>query len=226
MESVDRRCRALASKPGRIAPRTAPCRGIPRPGSVRSTTDDKGRFRLEGLGPGTYVVGAQARGYGRAHREGARPGRAVDLFLFAGASIGGTVLGPDSKPIPGAVVQARAAQHRSGSPPQVSDADGRFDLVGLDPGRTPSSPEYRGSPPDRRRDRRRIRGRDARRRDRAKRRTRRRASRQRFRPSRGRPCAPSGSRRGRPTRGRPGGRPGRTALRMAASRSTTFHPAR
>jgi uncharacterized GH25 family protein len=106
----------------------------PEAGSVRSKTDSKGRFRLEGLGPGTYVVEASARGYGRGRREGARPGRPLDLFVFSGGSIGGVVFGPDARPIPAAVVQARAVNRRSGAAPQLADADGRFDLLGLDPG--------------------------------------------------------------------------------------------
>jgi large repetitive protein len=100
---------------------------------VRTKSDAKGRFRLEGLGPGTLSIGAVAPGYGRASRDGAKPGRPIDLFLFPGASITGAVLGPEGTPVAGAVVEARQGQSWSTNG-QVSAADGRYDLLGMSPG--------------------------------------------------------------------------------------------
>lgn len=105
----------------------------PEAGLVRTKSDAKGRFRLEGLGPGTFSVGATARGYGRASRDGAKPGPPIDLFLFSGASITGAVSGPEGIPVAGAVVEARQRQGRS-SNAQVSAADGRYDFLGMNAG--------------------------------------------------------------------------------------------
>jgi len=52
----------VVARSDRAADRSLPW--DPEAGSVRAKTDSKGRFRLEGLGPGTYVVEAFARGYG------------------------------------------------------------------------------------------------------------------------------------------------------------------
>ena len=105
----------------------------PEAGFVRTKSDAKGRFRLEGLGPGTVSIGAAARGYGRASRDGAKPGRPVDLFLFPGASITGAVQGPEGTPVAGAVVEARQAQSWSTNA-QVSATDGRYELLGMSAG--------------------------------------------------------------------------------------------
>jgi hypothetical protein len=105
----------------------------PDAGGVHAKSDAKGHYRLEGLGAGTYSVGASARGHGEAWREGAKVGSPLDLFLFAGASISGTVLAPDGKPAPGAVILARSVQGRPG-PTGMADPEGHFDLFQLTAG--------------------------------------------------------------------------------------------
>ena len=105
-------------------------------GLVRTTTDDKGRYRLEGLGPGLHTLSASAKNYGRARRTGVTAGRTVDLLLLAGAAVRGTVSGPDRKPVQGALVRAEPEAGRwfSTAPTEVTNGAGRFEILGLEPG--------------------------------------------------------------------------------------------
>lgn len=74
-----------------------------------TTSDGAGNFRIDGLKVGTATALAEKDGFAVASRrdiEVERGGLAGDvrLTLAAGASIAGTVTGPDGKPIAGAVV--------------------------------------------------------------------------------------------------------------------------
>jgi large repetitive protein len=109
----------------------------PGAGVIEATTDDKGRFRLEGVASGLHSVSAAAKGYGRVQRASVRLGGQADLVLFPGSSITGTVLGPEGQPIAGAMVRVEGdfsfrAINSSGL--EKTDAKGRFEIVGLEAG--------------------------------------------------------------------------------------------
>jgi protocatechuate 3,4-dioxygenase beta subunit len=107
----------------------------PEAGRVRAVADSEGRYRLQGLGPGRYHVTATARGFGRANRATGQSGQPVDLFLLPGGAISGTVVGSDKKPLAAAIVHAQDSDQRwKASSPERTDAQGRFEILGLDPG--------------------------------------------------------------------------------------------
>jgi hypothetical protein len=108
----------------------------PGAGRLEATTDERGRFRLEGLARGLHAVAATAHGYGRARKTPVTVGSKVDLLLFPGTAVRGTVRGPDGRPIAGAVVRLEAAlpMVRNVATPEVTDAEGQFELAVADPG--------------------------------------------------------------------------------------------
>jgi protocatechuate 3,4-dioxygenase beta subunit len=108
----------------------------PSAGAVAARTDRDGRFRLEGLANGLFEVAARAPRYGRAVRRNVRPGASVDLLLLPGASITGSVTGPDHRPVAGAIVaaQKRGEWGFEQAGTETTDARGRFSLVGIEPG--------------------------------------------------------------------------------------------
>jgi hypothetical protein len=106
----------------------------PSAGVVSARTDREGRFRLEGLASAIFEVSARAPRYGRVQRRNLRPGASVEFLLFPGASIRGTVVGPDAGPVAGAVL---AAQKRGpwGFEPagaETTDARGHFTFAGVE----------------------------------------------------------------------------------------------
>jgi protocatechuate 3,4-dioxygenase beta subunit len=119
---------------------TDPWRGSlpwePSAGVVAARTDRDGRFRLEGLANGLFEVSARAPRYGRAHRRNVRPGASVDLLLLPGASISGTVTGPDARPVADATLVAQKRGDGGFEPAgtETTNARGRFSLVGVEPG--------------------------------------------------------------------------------------------
>jgi len=107
----------------------------PEAGRVSTTTDARGRFRLEGLGGGDATVTATAPGLGRAIRQSVRPGTAVELFLMPGAMISGVVRDEAGRPVKGAVIRAMPEGFGPYVPPaERCDAGGRFLLAGLEGG--------------------------------------------------------------------------------------------
>ena len=106
-------------------------------GLAQALTDGKGRFRLEALGSGPQTVWARTRSYGSGRKTGTLPGRPADIYLFPGSTLTGTVWGPGNAPVAGAVVRAEPEAPRWAiSPrPAVSDAQGRYEIAGVDPGR-------------------------------------------------------------------------------------------
>lgn len=106
---------------------------------VEGVSASDGRFELGGLRPGTY--GAVARAHG--HRDSARlevvveaETAPIELVLRDGARVLGRVLGPDGGPAVGATVQV--AEPRGAvetGPRDETDAEGRYRLEGVEPGR-------------------------------------------------------------------------------------------
>lgn len=104
-------------------------------GRVVTRTDDKGAYRLEGLGTGTHDVTALSAEAGRAQKRGVRTGSRADLVLLSGASLLVTVVDPGGRPVSGALLVAeRLGRMARRSPTERTDAGGRFEFVGLDPG--------------------------------------------------------------------------------------------
>jgi len=113
----------------------APVADDPLAGVIEAVSDAKGHYRLDGLRDALHVLSVGAKGYGRAFKTGIAPGRTVRFHLSPGVSLSGTVWGPQRKPVEGALVQAeRELPGPSRLRPEVSDAQGRFEVVGITPG--------------------------------------------------------------------------------------------
>jgi carboxypeptidase family protein len=110
----------------------------PKAGLVETTTDAQGRFRVDGLGPGRQVLRAAARGYAAQFETSTRPGASVSFFLAPGAGVVGRVRDGRDQPVAGAIVEVestgRGMGFRAAGRPEETDANGRFELLGLEPG--------------------------------------------------------------------------------------------
>ena len=108
----------------------------PDSGVVRTTTDAKGAYRLEGLAPGLYTLTAVARGLGRAERRSAPAGRPADLLLMAGGAVSGTVTDARGKPVDGAILRLTPTTPFAREPVLVArtDARGTFAIYGTPAG--------------------------------------------------------------------------------------------
>ncbi|MFL6293896.1 MAG: carboxypeptidase regulatory-like domain-containing protein [Thermoanaerobaculia bacterium] len=97
------------------------------------TTDGDGRYRLEGIAPGTRSVQAEHKSYRRAIKElEVRPGEnSVDLRLEGGVEISGRVVDEGGTPVPSARVSLRAGPTSWNLPSATSGADGSFTLDGV-----------------------------------------------------------------------------------------------
>ena len=103
--------------------------------SIETRTDARGAFRIEGVGPGLYSLRATARGFGSASKSDVRPGATVNLMARPGGWLAGRVIDPKGLPVRGALVRAeKEPQFWSSSAVETTDAEGRFELAGLDPG--------------------------------------------------------------------------------------------
>ena len=101
---------------------------------VESTTDAQGRFRLEGIGRSPVGIVARAAGFASAGRGDVRAGDAVDLFLFPGATLRGTVRDDAGRPVAGALVRADSDRFSSAPQAETTDAQGAFVMAGIRPG--------------------------------------------------------------------------------------------
>ncbi|PYQ56087.1 MAG: hypothetical protein DMF78_00005, partial [Acidobacteria bacterium] len=107
----------------------------PGAGLVRATTDAQGRFRLDGLAAGLHTLAARGRGVSGA-RRGIGIGKRAEIYVFPGSGLHATVSGPDGRAVAGAKVALENATPFGGrsADVQVSDARGRIEFVGIDPG--------------------------------------------------------------------------------------------
>jgi protocatechuate 3,4-dioxygenase beta subunit len=108
---------------------------------LRAETGADGRFRIERVPAGSFVLGVLARGYAGRRVELDVSGRESvvdlgDISLEAGLAIRGRVRTRESAPIAGAVLQAyQSAMMHDGTPGEtLSEPDGSFVLAGLSPG--------------------------------------------------------------------------------------------
>jgi protocatechuate 3,4-dioxygenase beta subunit len=97
-------------------------------------TDASGRFRLGGVGRGAVRLSVLAPGYARADRGDVRAGAAVEIVLFPGATLSGSVRDGAGRPVRGAVVRAESDTAWNAPPPERTDARGGFAMPGVPPG--------------------------------------------------------------------------------------------
>lgn len=142
-----------------VAGRVTDESGVPVPGArvhlhavsdTRAVTTKDGRFRLRRLEPARNAeLEAEKVGFARARRPGLqlKAGASTlvpDLILRHGLRVVGTVVDPSGSPVAGVEVRAASEAEKAkldsrfGEPPPLpdasSDARGRFELAGLDPG--------------------------------------------------------------------------------------------
>jgi RNA polymerase sigma factor (sigma-70 family) len=111
-------------------------KGVPHP-SPETTTDDEGRFSLEGLDPGPHTLRARQAGAAPVEAAAAAPARGVTLRLSPGAGLAGQVVDPAGAPIPSftiAVLRRRGLASDLLRTLAVVDAEGRFSIGDLAPG--------------------------------------------------------------------------------------------
>ena len=97
-----------------------------------TTTDAKGRFRLDGIGPMPVTIVARATGFDPAERK-ARMGDDVELFLVPGATLAGTVRDDEGRPVKGATVRAEGDRPGRVPPAERTDVRGEFLMSGIRP---------------------------------------------------------------------------------------------
>ncbi|HEX3128346.1 MAG TPA: carboxypeptidase regulatory-like domain-containing protein [Thermoanaerobaculia bacterium] len=100
---------------------------------VAAMSDGDGRYRLDGIKPGTRTFQATHPGYRRAVRDlEVRPGEnALDLSLEGGVEVRGRVVDDGGAPVPGASVSLREGWRSWDLPRGTSGADGSFTLTGV-----------------------------------------------------------------------------------------------
>lgn len=98
-----------------------------------ATTDGDGRFRLEGIAPGTRSVQAEHKSYRRAVKElEVRLGEnSIDLRLEGGVEVRGRVVDEGGTPVASARVSLRAGPRSWNQPDSASGADGSFTIEGV-----------------------------------------------------------------------------------------------
>lgn len=106
--------------------------------------DEEGRFAFERLGPGTWFVRAEAKGYEQLEpielELPAAAAQPITLRLQRRATIAGVVLDAANQPLAGARVQASQGQEtdmgwpRNTGPSSETDEEGRFTVEDVAPG--------------------------------------------------------------------------------------------
>ena len=116
-----------------------------------ATSDETGKFNIEGLGPGAYIVRAIVPGFVGGSGTGAptyyRPGDSVTINLIKGGVVTGSVMGPGGEPIVGIRVRATMLRDANGRPGRfeisnplllmqdwATDDRGVYRIFGLEPG--------------------------------------------------------------------------------------------
>jgi protocatechuate 3,4-dioxygenase beta subunit len=101
---------------------------------VSGTTDAQGRFTFDLPRKDDFGLWTEAPGYLPGAREKIpmeRAGGGIEIVLRRGATVAGRVLAQDGLPVPG----ARVYSPQDGKTPQtVTDAQGRYQLDGIEPG--------------------------------------------------------------------------------------------
>jgi protocatechuate 3,4-dioxygenase beta subunit len=103
-------------------------------GRNETTADAEGRFRLDGIGRAPASLVVRAPGFEQAEKT-ARQGESVEVFLFPGAALAGTVRDDEGRPVRGAAVQAQSDRSWIALPTERTDARGEFLIPGVQPGR-------------------------------------------------------------------------------------------
>jgi hypothetical protein len=123
----------------------------PSPLVVDVEADDSGHFAVD-LPPGRVGFTARAEAYAPARWFGVAPTAAVRLVLIPGGKISGTVVAAAPGAPPVANVEVRAAPFANPLSPlfqaETTDAEGHFEIRGLEPGRyalTASGAGWRGT---------------------------------------------------------------------------------
>lgn len=102
----------------------------------RVTTDGEGRYRLEGLAPGTVSIEADHEDHARVVRDAeVRTGdNALDLRFEGGVEVSGRVVDGEGTPIADATVQIHPPGRRWGGSQGRSESDGSFVVSGVSDG--------------------------------------------------------------------------------------------
>lgn len=114
-----------------------------------TSTEEEGRFVLNLSEPGLHRLKARAPGFLETEwREVQAPSRDVRLVMRRGASVEGTVVSTSGAPLAGLSVSLWEDGQDSATSEIISDAEGRFILRGLSPGRySLRAHRTRGGPP-------------------------------------------------------------------------------
>jgi hypothetical protein len=112
---------------------------LARGGQVARVDDPAGRFELEGLKPGEYVLAVAADGWPAAESDpialaAGEAARSIRIVLDDGARLSGRVVDGDGAPLPGAVVALDAVAARTRAGRVQTDDDGRYQLDGVPKG--------------------------------------------------------------------------------------------
>jgi uncharacterized GH25 family protein len=117
---------------------------VETPPLVRTFTGEDGSFALDDVPGGTVQIVAKAAGYavGRAPAvivEEGKSAEGIEIALVAGVRLTGRVTGPDDAPLSAALVRLETEDDPSivltGPISASTDAEGRYALDGLEPGR-------------------------------------------------------------------------------------------
>lgn len=116
--------------------------GVPSGPAVASSRSD-GRYRVEGVLPGRFWIGAKADRHGPSRARALEVGDgdvSVDIVLAPGAGLSGVVIAHDGRPVARAEVSASVRDANAEAPilrseeRAFSDTSGRFSIEGLGAG--------------------------------------------------------------------------------------------